>query len=78
MSARLIGDLTFARKAATHAFEQFVGQLTACRECGKTAGFFDKICRHCGAGNPVRIPISASVMIAAVVAQMAIVVLHAI
>ena len=77
VSARLIGDLRIARKAADHAFDKFVRQLSGCRECGEVAGFFDKICRHCGAGNPVKIPVSASVMITAVAAQMAIVFLRA-
>lgn len=76
VSARLIGDLTIAREAASKGFDQFVRQLTACRECGKGAGFFDDICRHCGAGNPVKIPVSSSVMVAAVAAQLAIVFLR--
>jgi predicted amidophosphoribosyltransferase len=78
VSARPIGDLMIARKATSHAFEQFVRQLRACRECGDTAAFFDNICRHCGAANPVKIPVSASVMVTAVAAQMAIVFLQAI
>ena len=76
MPPRLIGDLTIARDSTSQAFVQFVRQLRACRECGETAGFFDKICKHCGAGSPVRIPISASVIIVAIVAQAAIVVLR--
>lgn len=77
MSARQIGDLMIARESARHAFDQFVRQLRACRECGETAGFFDNICKHCGAANPVKIPVSASVMVTAVAAQMAIVFLRA-
>jgi hypothetical protein len=74
--ASLIGDLSNARKAARTAFGQFVHQVRACRECGESAGFFDSICHHCGAGNPVKIPVSASVMIMAVAAQLAIVFLR--
>ncbi len=71
--ASLTGDLCAARKAARRVFDQFVHDLRACRECGEPAGFFDNICSHCGAGNPVKIPVSTSVMITAVATQLAIV-----
>ena len=77
MSAQLIGDLAIVRETTCRAFGQFVRELKACRECGEMVGLFDKICRHCGAGNPVKIPVSVSVMVTAVSAQMVIVFLHA-
>lgn len=77
MSTRPNGDLTIARDAASRVWGEFFRQLKGCRECGKRAGFFDPICRHCGVANPVKIPVSASVMVTAVAAQVAIVFLRA-
>ncbi|MGI6418443.1 MAG: hypothetical protein ACOX1P_22570 [Thermoguttaceae bacterium] len=55
---------------------QFIRELSACRECGNSANLFDPICPHCGAGTPVKIPVSASVVVTAIAAQIAIVVLR--
>lgn len=55
---------------------QFIRALSACRECGDPANPFDPICPHCGAGNPVKIPVSTSVVVTAIAAQIAIVVLR--
>ncbi len=75
--AQLTGDRGIARAATNSMFGQFVRQLKACRECGEVAGLFDTICSHCGAAHPVRIPVSAGVMITAVVCQIAIIILRA-
>jgi hypothetical protein len=77
MPAQLNRGLSIAREATNNKFGQFVRQLRGCRECGEVAGFFDNFCGHCGAAHPVKIPVSASVMITAVAAQMAIVFLRA-
>jgi hypothetical protein len=55
---------------------EFIRELTACRECGDPANLLDPICPHCGAGYPVRIPVSASVVVTAIAAQIAIMVLQ--
>lgn len=55
-----------ACRALRKKFDQFVRQLKVCRECGGVAEFFDNMCDHCGAANPVKIPVSQSVLIVAV------------
>lgn len=76
MSDQRNGAPSIAGVSASSILGRFVRQLSACRECGEVAGFFDNICRHCGAAHPVKIPVSASVIITAITAQMAIIVLR--
>jgi uncharacterized OB-fold protein len=38
-----------------------------CSQCGQHVALFAELCPHCGAGNPVRVSRSSSVLLAAVV-----------
>jgi len=78
MLRELSGQVARFGGVVAEACRKFDLQLRACRECGQPAGYFDTICCHCGAGNPVKLPISPCVMFTAVAAQMAIVLLRAI
>ena len=55
-----------ACKVLCKKFDQCVCRLKVCRECGGVAGLFDSMCHHCGAANPVKIPVSQSILIVAV------------
>ncbi len=41
----------------------------ACRECGQLASPWDRVCKHCGTGNPVKIGVSPQLMLTAVVCE---------
>jgi ribosomal protein L40E len=43
-----------------------VRESLVCRECGKQVGLLADVCDHCGAGNPVRIHVSPSLLITAI------------
>jgi hypothetical protein len=48
---------------------QFVEELRTCRACGQRVCTWDDVCRHCGAGHPVRIGCSRMVVVTAVASE---------
>ena len=40
-----------------------------CRECGKPVGPLANVCDHCGAGNPVKIHISLTLLVTAIASE---------
>lgn len=70
-SSRTIGGRVLARlvdacKALRERFDQYVRGLKVCRECGGVVEFFESMCHHCGAANPVKIPVFQSILIVGV------------
>ena len=61
------------RRAVVECAGRLAEEATACRECRRRVSFLSKICRHCGAGNPVRIPVSPSVVVTVFGSQLAII-----
>ena len=72
-AARWMAALAETGHAVRHYAHGLTGEASACRECGRPAKLSWKTCEHCGAGNPVRINISASVLITGVGSELSIV-----
>lgn len=46
-----------------------VRESLLCRECGKQVSPLADVCDHCGAGNPVKIHVSPSLLITAITCE---------
>ena len=72
--------LGIAVRNAAHGVREYLRRLakdvSECRECGRPANFFSTICKHCGAGNPIKINISLSVLVTGIVCELTLVFLQ--
>ena len=59
-----------AARGAWTRFWLWVQEALACRQCGRPARPWDRVCQHCGTGNPVKIGVSPQLMLTAVACEM--------
>lgn len=63
-------------RQAWSQFWPWVQKALACRQCGRPASPWERVCQHCGTGNPVKIGVSPQLMLTAVACEMALLYLN--
>jgi len=48
-------------------------ELSRCRECGGDSHMLESICPHCGASHPVKVSVSAAVVLTAIAVALALI-----
>ena len=60
-----------AARGAWTQFRLWVQKALTCRQCGRPAAPWDRVCQHCGTGNPIKIGVSPQLMLTAVACEIA-------